>query len=518
MQEFTTSFGSDVRETDMANLYFVTNDESQRNLRNAARRGELFPVRKGIYIDTDDDALTEQTIINQWHRIAQFLFDGSIAAFRTADELRPINGRVYLITEGLKRRTVVVGPVEFIVDTGDTGIGVEPFQPEMMRSNTARLLLENCSLSRARSKVKKTLGKEWVEKQLIKEIEIRGEEGINQIRDEAREIAESLAYNNEFEVLNKMISALQNTHPVKAVLQTRSGIAHAAGGPYDEECINRFEAFSEYLSQLDVSEAEYKLEKASWRNLTFFESYFSNYIEGTRFTLDEAEEIVFSGKEDYERHEDCHDILSHVALSGDHAEMCYTPDSPEALIKTLKNRHELLLAQRPDKKPGIFKEKANKAGSTHFVQPDKVEGTLVQGFDLYQVVPDGLKRALFIHFMIAECHPFDDGNGRLSRIMMNAELVANDLHKIIVPTVARENYLNGMRLATRQNTFRNMVKIIHQLHQYTALINWSDYGDARDHLEKDAADKIPDEGLHIFNKRISQFRDEYPVDTIKKRK
>ena len=99
--------------------------------------------------------------------------------------------------------------------------------------------------------------------------------------------------------------------------------------------------------------------------------------------------------------------------------------------------------------------------------------------------------------------------------MMNAELVANDLHKIIVPTVARDNYLNGMRQATRQDSFRVMVKVLHQLHQYTASINWSDYGESRKTLEADAADQEADEGLHIFNKRLSQYRDEYPVDIIK---
>jgi len=500
----------------MATLYFVTDDDSQRELRNAYRAGKLFRIRKGIYIDTDNEAVINKTIINQWYRIAQFLFKGSIAAFRTADELRPMNMRVYLLTENLKRRTVTVGPVKFIVDTGNTSIGVEPFQPEMMRSNPARLLLENLSLSRAKADIKKTLGKEWVEAQLVQEIDRRGEKGVNQLRDEARKMADALNYKNEFDMLNKMVSALLNTYPAKGVLQTRTGISRAKGEPYDEERIQRFDMLAEYLTKVDLTVMPYKYEKASWRHLTFFESYFSNYIEGTEFTIDEAEEIAFSGKENHERHEDSHDILSHVALSGDHAEMCYVPDSAEALINTLKNRHQILLAQRPDKKPGVFKGKANKAGSTHFVEPDQVEGTLTQGFDIYRAVPDGIKKALFIHFLISECHPFNDGNGRLARIMMNAELVTNDLHKIIVPTVTRENYLNGMRQATRQNSFRAMVKVLHQLHHYTASINWSEYGEARSTLEKDAADKEADEGLPIFNKQLSQYRNEYPVDLIKK--
>lgn len=500
----------------MATLYFVTDDDTQRELRNAYRTGKLFRIRKGIYIDADNEAIKNKTIISQWYRIAQYLFDGSIAAFRTADELRPVNGRIYLLAEDLTRRTVAVGSVKFIVDTGNTNIGVESFQPEMMRSNPTRLLLENLSPSRAKTEIKKTLGKDWVEAQLVQEMEIRGEEGVNQLRDEAKIIANALSYEDEFDVLNKMVSALLNTHPAKGVLQTRIGIARATGEPYDAERINRFDAFAEYLSQVNLSIMPYKYEKASWHHLTFFESYFSNYIEGTEFTIDEAEEIAFSGKEDRERHEESHDILSHVALSDDHTEMCYTPDSAEALITTLKNRHQILLAQRPDKNPGVFKEKENKAGSTHFVKPEQVEGTLIQGFDIYKVVPEGIKKALFIHFMISECHPFDDGNGRLSRIMMNAELVTNDLHKIIVPTVTRENYLNGMRQATRQNYFRAMVKVLHQLHQYTASIDWSDYAESRSTLETDAADKEADEGLHIFNKRLSQYRHEYPVDFIKK--
>ena len=32
-----------------------------------------------------------------------------------------------------------------------------------------------------------------------------------------------------------------------------------------------------------------------------------------------------------------------------------------------------------------------------------------------------------MQFLISEVHPFDDGNGRLSRIMMNAELVKSSL-------------------------------------------------------------------------------------------
>ena len=41
----------------------------------------------------------------------------------------------------------------------------------------------------------------------------------------------------------------------------------------------------------------------------------------------------------------------------------------------------------------------------------------------------------------SEVHPFEDGNGRIARVMMNAELVNRDKCKIIIPAVYREEYL-----------------------------------------------------------------------------
>jgi len=170
------------------------------------------------------------------------------------------------------------------------------------------------------------------------------------------------------------------------------------------------------------------------------------------------------------------------------------------------------LSKRPDKRPGEFKEKPNQSGDTLFVSPEMVEGTLVQGFEIYSTVPVGIKRALFMHFIIAECHPFEDGNGRMARIMMNAELVATDHHKIIVPIVCRDNYLDSLRDATRRNRFRTTVKVLHQLHQYTASVDWKYYDDVRSILEEHGANKEPNEGLMIFNKQLRNFTGDYQAD------
>jgi len=90
--------------------------------------------------------------------------------------------------------------------------------------------------------------------------------------------------------------------------------------------------------------------------------------------------------------------------------------------------------------------------------------------------------------------------------MMNAELHAMEQHKIIAPTVHRDSYLNGLRLATRQNNFRAMVKVFYQLQQYTSIINWVDYGEARHLIEEHCAHLPLDEGIATFNRVLRQFK------------
>lgn len=48
-------------------------------------------------------------------------------------------------------------------------------------------------------------------------------------------------------------------------------------------------------------------------------------------------------------------------------------------------------------------------------------------------------------FLISEVHPFDDGNGRLARLAMNAELSAAGQHRVLVPHIMRNDYLGGLR-------------------------------------------------------------------------
>lgn len=108
------------------------------------------------------------------------------------------------------------------------------------------------------------------------------------------------------------------------------------------------------------------------------------------------------------------------------------------------------MAARTTKNPGIFKDRNNRAGLTEFVDWQLVAGTLKKGYELYSTLQHPFARAAYMMFMVSEVHPVLDGNGRIARVMMNAELGAHALSKIIIPTVYRQDYMGTLKKLTKR--------------------------------------------------------------------
>jgi Fic family protein len=213
---------------------------------------------------------------------------------------------------------------------------------------------------------------------------------------------------------------------------------------------------------------EHNKSLAGYRTFAFFESYFSNYIEGTEFTVEEAKEIVTSEIPMPSREEDSHDMLGTFQIVSDRKEMSVFPANADHLLKLLRSRHAVLLRARKSKKPGEFKDKNNRAGTTEFVDVKLVTGTLKRGYEWYSLLKEPFARAAYMMFLISEVHPFLDGNGRMARVMMNAELTAQGVTKIIIPTVYREDYLGALRKLTKQRKPDAYVRMLSRAHEFSA--------------------------------------------------
>jgi fido (protein-threonine AMPylation protein) len=96
-------------------------------------------------------------------------------------------------------------------------------------------------------------------------------------------------------------------------------------------------------------------------------------------------------------------------------------------------------------------------------------------------------------FLIAEVHPFIDGNGRVARLMMNAELVHAGLSRIILPTVFRDDYLLALRVLSRSGNPAPLVRAMDYVQDFTARLPMSSYEVALQSLTLGNAFKEPEE-------------------------
>jgi hypothetical protein len=115
--------------------------------------------------------------------------------------------------------------------------------------------------------------------------------------------------------------------------------------------------------------------------------------------------------------------------------------------------------------------------------PDLVAGTLERGFELHRGLETPFQRAVFMMFLVAEVHPFADGNGRVARVMMNAELVAVGDERIVVPTVYRGNYLAALKALSQGGDPVPLIRVLDFAQRWTQAVPWGEIDATRRVLE-----------------------------------
>jgi Fic family protein len=208
-------------------------------------------------------------------------------------------------------------------------------------------------------------------------------------------------------------------------------------------------------------------------DFAFFETYFSNYIEGTTFEVEEAESIIFEGKIIENRNEDSHDILGTFQAATTAPWRDRPPQNADEFLVWLQNVNALVMQKRADRKPGEWKEKANQAGSTYFVVPELVVGSLREGFERIRALPHPLAQAIMTMSVVAEVHPFSDGNGRTARLAMNCMLSARALSRIIIPTVYREDHLLPLKALSHNRIAEPLISALSRVQRWSAAFDYS---------------------------------------------
>lgn len=465
-----------------------------RMISKLEQEGKIKKIAPRLY--TGNLEATPEAIIRQnLFIILGRLFPGAVLSHRSAFEFQPTSSKQIFLTYSYTKKTTLPGiTLRFLKGEGPID-GDNPLSGQLFVSQRERAFLENLQTSRKPGPDSKTLTYPELEDRLEQVVRINGEDELNKLRDRARILANKLGLQKEFTKLDKLISAILSTHSSR-ILTSPLALARAFGTPFDP---GRYKLFGKLFRELQQHEFKLVEEKNkdlnSFRNVAFYEGYFSNYIEGTIFEIEEAKRIIDTQMPLPARNEDSHDILGTYKIVSNRKEMATTPDSPEELISILQYRHQVLLSAREDKLPGEFKNKNNLAGQTTFVDVSLVRGTLIKGFEFYAALRQPFSKAAYMMFMISEIHPFLDGNGRIARIMMNAELVAGNQSKIIIPNVFREDYLLSLRKLTRQHDPLPYIRMLAKAHEFSATIYGDSMDDIQRKLEHSNAFHLPDEAI-----------------------
>ena len=450
-------------------------------LNRLKHEGRVVRLAPRLYTTNLTDTPERVVRRNLWTIVGK-LWPGARLSHRTAFEYAPHEGHVFLGYKYTRKVSLPGVTVHFIL-TPESLPSDYPFMEGLGVSSRARALLENLEPDRTQGDVEKCLPVEAIEERLEAEFSTGGEAALNKLHDEARNVASASGLSYGFSRLDKLIGALLSTRPA-SVLKSGVALARVAGEPFDSSRIELFGALLARLAGGDFPDCpERNVSDADYSTFAFFESYFSNYIEGTEFELEEARRIVETGVAIPTRDADSHDILGTYAIASNRREMSRRADSAEEFLELLRARHRVIMSGRPSSAPGLFKTRDNRAGNTHFVSFDRVRGTLKRGFDMSRAIRHPFARAIFVLFVTSEVHPFADGNGRISRIMMNAELTAAGQTKIIVPTVFRPDYIGALRRLSRDGDPEVLVTAMLRLWEFSRWLSFGGFETLKSRLE-----------------------------------
>ena len=188
-------------------------------------------------------------------------------------------------------------------------------------------------------------------------------------------------------------------------------------------------------------------------NAAFYESYFSNYIEGTKFDPEDARAIALGRNAEREQRKEGHDIRALYKMYANPELFLRADRTADEFLANLKDWHGIFGAH-VDKEmihPGRFKDARNFAGSTAFVDPAQVEGTLRAAWEIGEHLLEPFDRAVFRAVSTVSIHPFLDGNGRITRLAAANVLGRAGKMRFLIPNVFREDYILVLRAFSNGN-------------------------------------------------------------------
>lgn len=194
-------------------------------------------------------------------------------------------------------------------------------------------------------------------------------------------------------------------------------------------------------------------------------TYNSNGIEGNTLTLRETqvvlEGITVGGKS----------IKEHLeAINHEQAILFLdelVKDNEPITEWNIKNIHGLILKEIDNENAGKYRgENVTIKGATH-IPPDYIKvpelmEKLILNYETWNNYHPIIRAAL-LHGELVKIHPFVDGNGRTSRLLMNLDLMNSGYNPVIIKKESRLKYYEALDKAHTTSDYTDFVKLVTKL-------------------------------------------------------
>lgn len=180
-------------------------------------------------------------------------------------------------------------------------------------------------------------------------------------------------------------------------------------------------------------------------------TYNSNHMEGSRLTKEQTRYIFETNTIGFSdgatNVDDIIETTNHFRCVDFIIDRALEPLS-ECIIKQL---HYLLKSGTSDASKswfaiGDYKRLPNEVGGMVTVEPDQVSKAIQQLLKDYRSMKSvGLEDILDFHQRFEAIHPFQDGNGRVGRLIMFKECLAHDIVPFIITDELKMFYYRGLR-------------------------------------------------------------------------
>ena len=197
---------------------------------------------------------------------------------------------------------------------------------------------------------------------------------------------------------------------------------------------------------------EMKLKGNLYHNTQIIFAYNTNHIEGSKLTEDQTRYIyetntLLTEKETITNLDDIIETVNHFKLV-DYMLDVADKELTEGMIKEF---HKILKEETSDSRKdwfnvGDYKKLANEAGNMKTTLPKNVQKDMIKLMQWYNSLGKiTIENIIEFHYRFECIHPFQDGNGRVGRIISFKEWLKNNIVPFIILDKDKLFYYRGLK-------------------------------------------------------------------------